>query len=140
MHLAAVEKFYQLNTPDGVSMKNIPDAWKEKGSLPMEFGDPARKTIVGYDLNFYLELLGETREKTLAEFRKRDSTRLMTGDRSWGWGPAHNDCKWFHVTEHEVNHNGQIKFLKSRILGAESSGGVEHNCRFCKPRAHRWAR
>lgn len=34
-------------------------------------------------------------------------------------GPTNNYCKWFHVCEHESNHNGQIKFLKSRLPGAK---------------------
>jgi hypothetical protein len=30
-----------------------------------------------------------------------------------------NYGKWFHVAEHESNHNGQIKFLKSRVPGGK---------------------
>ena len=29
--------------------------------------------------------------------------------------PTNNYCKWFHVCEHESNHNGQIKFIKKRL-------------------------
>ena len=119
LHLAAVEKFYQLNTLDGLSEKQIPDSWKEQWGMPMELGEPARKGIVGHDLNYYLNILQETREKTLSEFRKRDDAWLMAVDKTWGWGPTNNYCKWFHVTEHEANHNGQIKLLKSRIPGAK---------------------
>ncbi len=85
----------------------------------MELGEPARKTIKGHSLDFYLNLLSETREHTLAEFRKRDDNWLLTVDKDWGWGPTNNYCKWFHVCEHESNHNGQIKFLKSRLPGAK---------------------
>lgn len=119
LHLAAVEQFYQLNTLDGLGMDKIPETWKEKWGMPMELGDPARKGILDHDLDYYVNVLGETREKTLTEFCKRDDTRLMTIDKTWGWGPTNNYCKWFHVTEHEANHNGQIKFLKSRLPGAK---------------------
>jgi uncharacterized protein DUF664 len=119
LHLAAVEKFYQLNTFDGLAGDKLPDAWKEKWGMPMDLGDPARKDIVGHDLNYYLDILNETREKTLAEFRKRDDAWLISVDKTWGWGPTNNYCKWFHVTEHEANHNGQIKLLKSRLPGAK---------------------
>jgi uncharacterized protein DUF664 len=122
MHLAAVEKFYQLNTLDGLEMNKIPEAWKEKWGMPMELGEPARKGIVGKDLDYYLDILKETREKTLEEFRKRDDAWLMAVDKTWGWGPTNNYCKWFHVTEHEANHNGQIKLLKSRLPGAKAAG------------------
>ena len=122
LHLVAVEKFFQLNTFDGLAPNKMPDEWKEKWGMPMELGDPARKGIVGNNLDYYLNLLNETREKTLAEFRKRDDAWLASVDKTWGWGPTNNYCKWFHVTEHESNHNGQIKLLKSRLPGAKAAG------------------
>jgi hypothetical protein len=122
LHLVAVEKFYQLNTFEGLGQDKIPEAFKEKWGMPMELGDPARKGIVGHGPEYYLDQLNETREKTLAEFRKRDDAWLMSVDKTWGWGPTNNYCKWFHVTEHEANHNGQIKLLKSRLPGAKPAG------------------
>ena len=91
--------------------------------IPMDLGEPARKTIKGHPFDFYLNLLHEGREKTLAEFRKRDDQWLMAVDKSWGWGPTNNYCKWFHVCEHESNHNGQMKFVKSRLPGAKPDIG-----------------
>ena len=119
LHLVAVEKFYQANTFDGMTPDKLPEAWKEKWGPAMELGDPGRKQIQGNTLDFYLSSLSETREKTLEEFRKRDDAWLMAADKTWGWGPTNNYCKWFHVTEHEANHNGQIKLLKTRIPGAK---------------------
>jgi len=119
MHLAAVEKFFQLNTLEGLASGKMPEAWKEKWGMPMELGEPARKAIVENNLDYYVNILNETREKTLEEFRKKDDAWLMTVDQTWGWGPTNNYCKWFHVTEHEANHNGQIKLLKSRLPGAK---------------------
>lgn len=118
-HLAAVDAFYQLNTFENLAGDKIPETWKEHWGPAMELGDPARKLIKGHDLDYYLKILSDTREKALAEFRKRDDTWLMAVDKTWGWGPTNNYCKWFHVTEHEANHNGQIKFLKSRLPGAK---------------------
>ncbi|MGA3196048.1 MAG: DUF664 domain-containing protein [Terriglobales bacterium] len=119
MHLAATDRIYQINTFEGNSLKELPASYKEKWGVAMELGEPARKAIKGNSLDYYLNLLGETREHTLAEFRKRDDAWLMTVDKEWGWGPTNNYCKWFHVCEHESNHNGQIKFLKSRLPGAK---------------------
>jgi uncharacterized damage-inducible protein DinB len=119
MHLAATDRIYQVNTFEGNSLKELPASYKEKWGTAMELGDPARKSIKGNSLDYYLNLLGETREHTFAEFRKRDDAWLMTVDKDWGWGPTNNYCKWFHVCEHESNHNGQIKFLKSRLPGAK---------------------
>jgi hypothetical protein len=119
MHLAAVESFYQLNTFEGLAPKTMPKEFKDKWGVPQELGGPAREAIKGHSLDFYLNLLSDTREKTLGEFRKRDDKWLMAVDQTWGWGPTNNYCKWFHVTEHEANHNGQIKLLKSRLPGAK---------------------
>lgn len=119
LHLAATDAFYNAITFGGISMKQLPESFKEKWGMPMELGEPARKGIKGHDLDYYLNILHETREQTLAEFRKRDDNWLMTVDKEWGWGPTNNYCKWFHVCEHESNHNGQIKFLKKRIPGAK---------------------
>jgi len=128
MHLAAIETFYQLNSFEGVSGEKMPKEFKEKWGVPADLGDPARGAIKGHSLDFYLNLLHETREKTLSEFRKRDDKWLAAVDKTWlpaaghewGWN---NYCKWFHVTEHEANHNGQIKFLKSRLPGAKPANG-----------------
>jgi hypothetical protein len=121
LHLAAVEKFFQLNSLQGLSEDKIPESFKEKWGMPMELGDPARKAIKGNNLDYYLNILNETRAGTLAEFRRRDDAWLMAVDKTWGWGPTNNYCKWFHVTEHEANHNGQVKLLKSRLPGAKSA-------------------
>ena len=119
MHLAATDRIYQINTFEGNSLKELPAAYKDKFGAAMELGESARKTIKGHDLDYYLNLLGETREQTLAEFRKRDDDWLLAVDKTWGWGLTNNYCKWFHVCEHESNHNGQIKFLAKRLPGAK---------------------
>ena len=119
MHLAATDRIYQINTFEGNSLKELPAAYKEKWGAAMELGDAARKTIKGHDLDYYVNLLGEVREQTFAEFRKRDDNWLLAVDKDWGWGPTNNYCKWFHVCEHESNYNGQIKFLRKRVPGAK---------------------
>jgi hypothetical protein len=119
VHLAAIESFFQMNTFEGKPGDKLPEAFKETWGMPMELGEPARKSIKGNNLDYYLNVLNVTREKTLAEFRKRDDAWLMAVDKTWPWGPTNNYCKWFHVTEHEANHNGQIKFLKSRLPEAK---------------------
>jgi Protein of unknown function (DUF664) len=118
-HLAATDAFYHEHTFKGVEWGKFDPAVSQKFMVAMELGAPARQAIKGHDLDFYYGLLNETRESTLAEFRKRDDVWLMTVDQKWGWGPTNNYCKWFHVCEHEGNHNGQIKLLKSRLPGAK---------------------
>lgn len=115
-HLAATEAFYQANSFDGYSWDKMPDAVKRKWEVAMNLGEPARKSIKGNSLDYYLDLLSKGREKTLAEFKKRDDKWLATVDPEFG---GNNFGKWFHVAEHESNHNGQIKFLRSRVPGAK---------------------
>ncbi len=119
LHLAATDRIYQMNTFEGNPLKDVPDSYKEKFGIAMQLGEPARKSIKGNNLDYYLNILSETREKTLAEFRKRDDAWLLAVDKGWAWGPTNNYCKWFHVCEHESNHNGQIKLLKARLPGAK---------------------
>ena len=114
-HLAATERFYQIHTFDGRGWGDWDEKDKAKWSIASGLGEKARKTIKGNNLDFYLEKLETERDNTLKEFAKRDDDWLMRVDEDWPWGPTNNYCKWFHVCEHESNHNGQFKFIKSRL-------------------------
>ena len=120
LHLAATERFYQVHTFEGKKWGDWSDADKKRFGVAMALGDEARKSLKGNDLNFYLDALKEVRENTIKEFKNRDDKWLMAVDKSWGWGPTNNYCKWFHVCEHESNHNGQIKWIKGRLPGAKA--------------------
>lgn len=120
LHLAATETYYQMNTFEGKDWGSWPDSVKQKWDAAMDLGDPGRKAIKGNDLEYYVRILDETRAKSLGEFRKRDDAWLMSVDKGWPWGPTNNYCKWFHVCEHESNHNGQIKLLAKRLPGAKA--------------------
>ena len=122
LHLAATETYYQMNTFDGMKWDSWSAEVKKKWDIPMNLGEAARKAIKGNGLDYYLDALHQVREKSLAEFRKRDDDWLLTVDKTWGWGPTNNYCKWFHVAEHESNPNGQIKQIKGRVPGVKSSG------------------
>jgi hypothetical protein len=115
-HLAATDHYYALSTFGGLKWGSWPDDEKKTWDIPMNLGDPARKAIKGNNLDYYLNILRETREQTLQELKKRDDKWLMILDKDFG---ANNYGKWFHVAEHESNHDGQIKFLKSRLPGAK---------------------
>ncbi len=44
----------------------------------MSLGEEGRKNIKDHDIAYYVNILTETREKTLTELRKRDDKWLMT--------------------------------------------------------------
>ena len=115
LHLAATERFYQLNTFENRRWGDWPAKDEETFGVAMSLGDAGRARIKGNSLDFYLDKLEEVRDYSLTELQKRDDDWFLMTDRSWGWGPTNNYCKWFHVVEHESNHNGQIKWISSRI-------------------------
>ena len=121
LHLAATERFYQVHTFEKKKWGDWSEKDKQRFEVAMNLGEEARKVIKGNNLDFYLATLNEVRENTLSEFRKRDDQWLLEVDNSWFWGPTNNYCKWFHVCEHESNHNGQIKWIKGRLPGAKVS-------------------
>ena len=122
MHLAATEAFYQLNTFQGLSGNKFPADFEKKWMGASDLGESARKQIKGHDLKYYVDIMTETRESTLAEFKKRDDAWLMKVDpEGFDDQPTNNYCKWFHVCEHESNHNGQIKWYAKRLPGAKTS-------------------
>jgi hypothetical protein len=118
LHLAATERYYQINT-FGWTEASTGDSkinWEAAGDL----GDKGRKEIKGNKLDYYQAVLAETRTATMNEFKKRDDAWLMKVDPKFFRNePTNNFCKWFHVCEHESNHNGQIKYIKSRLPGAK---------------------
>ncbi|MDQ6737945.1 MAG: DinB family protein [Gemmatimonadota bacterium] len=123
LHLAATERHYQLHTFEGKKWDHWDENTRKQWDVPGGLGAEARRVIKGHELGYYLDALAQGREHTLAEFRKRDDTWLMQIDHDWPWGPTNNYCKWFHVCEHESNHNGQVKWIKSRLPAAKQTNG-----------------
>jgi uncharacterized damage-inducible protein DinB len=116
LHLAAIERLYQVNTFEGRKWGDFEVVEKEWG-LPARLGKDARKSIRGHELAYYLGKLKEVRDHTLAELQKRDDAWLLQVDPDSGAEPMNNYCKWFHVCEHESHHNGQVTWLKGRLPG-----------------------
>ena len=114
-HLAATERYYQLNTFDEMEWGTWDDEIKKEWDVAMDLGKEAREQIKGNDIDFYLSKLEEVRAVTKKEFAKRDDKWIMKSEPFFGDEPTNNYCKWFHVCEHESNHNGQMKFIKKRL-------------------------
>ena len=110
-HIAAAEVGYQAATFDG---RDLTAEEKQQWGAALDLGERARDEIRGYELDHYLGRLEQVRAKTLAELGGRDDqwleeqTSLGSGQR------VYNYFKWFHVIGHEINHRGQIRWLRSR--------------------------
>ncbi|WP_036746918.1 DinB family protein [Paenibacillus sp. UNC451MF] len=112
LHLAAVELGYQLDT----FHKRKPNAEETKKWKPAyELGDLGRKEIHGHPLDYYIDELNQMRQTTLEEFKQRDDDWLYEESPFWGGKPANHYFMWFHVFEDEINHRGQMRWLRKRL-------------------------
>ena len=111
-HIAAVEFAYQLGTFAG---RGFYDDEKRRWGPALQLGAAGRTQLRGHELGYYLEQLDEVRGNTLAEFSRRDDDWLYEQNPFWNGLPANNYFKWFHVFEDEINHRGQIRWLRARL-------------------------
>ena len=113
MHVAAVEVSYQAATFErrGLSRQEMGE-W----GAALELGARGRLEIRGHELRHYVDTLERVRARTLTEFARRDDAWLYEEAAFWGGLPANNYFKWFHVFEDELNHRGQIRFLRKRAV------------------------
>ena len=114
LHLGATDKFYQINTFEG--REEFSESEEKIWGDAMSLGDAGRKNIKGNEVNYYLDMIEEVRQKTLDELKKKDDAWLMAIDPKWSQErPLNTYWKWFHVCEHEANHRGQMAYLRSRL-------------------------
>lgn len=111
-HIAGTEFAYQLATFEGRGLS--PEDWRRWGAA-LELGDRGREALRGQPLTHYLELLREVRSDTLAELARRDDDWLSEQHPFWDNLPANHYFMWFHVLEDEINHRGQIRWLRGRL-------------------------
>ena len=112
-HIAAAEIGYQAATFEG---RELNADEKQQWGAALDLGDRARREIRGHELAHYLAMLEAVRSKTLAELGRRDDQWLQE-ETSFGSGQrVNNYFKWFHVIGHEINHRGQIRWLRSRAM------------------------
>jgi uncharacterized damage-inducible protein DinB len=110
-HIAAAEAGYQAAT---FNARDLTADERAQWGAAIDLGETARDEIRGYALDHYLGRLSEVRAKTLAELGQRDD-RWLEDETTFGNGQrVNNYFKWFHVIGHEINHRGQIRWLRSR--------------------------
>ncbi|MGD6956074.1 DinB family protein [Rossellomorea aquimaris] len=110
-HFDAVEKIYQVLT-----FENLSDDEIEEFAMTLEpalsLGSKAAELINGNRVEFYLENLQRTRNKTVEQFKQLDEDWLYEETNWWYGEKGNNFFKWFHVFEDEINHRGQIRMIK----------------------------
>ena len=115
LHLAACERYFQLNTFDEMAWGTWSKEIKNEWDVPMHLGEKGRKQIKGNDINYYLSKLEEVRSITKKEFAKRDDDWITESESFFEDKPTNKHCKWFHICKHDSNHFGQMKFIMKRI-------------------------
>ena len=122
-HVAAVEVAYQAGTFEG---RGLTSEERARWGAALELGQRARREVRGQPLEHYHAALDAVRTKTLEEFARRDDSWLDEATPFWGGLPANNYFKWFHVFEDEINHRGQIRWLRKRLPARLRSSMADH--------------
>ena len=114
-HMAAVERGYQCLTFED----RAPSALERAGWEPATtLGDAGRRLLRDKPLEHYVHELDEVRRLTLEGLAACDDAWL---ERPLRVAPAMNPhWGWFHVAEDEINHRGQIRWLRARLGSASA--------------------
>ena len=111
LHIAAAEVGYQAAT---FHARDLSEDEKQEWGAALSLGERARSEIRAHDLSYYLRKLEDVRGRTLAELGQRNDQWLDERTFSSSGTGVNNYFKWFHVFGHEINHRGQIRWLRAR--------------------------
>jgi hypothetical protein len=82
LHLAAIERLYQINTFEGKKWGDVPSETEKEWGAAARLGDEGRKSIKGHQLSYYLGKLKEVRSTPSRNFK----SEMMRGScRSIPW-------------------------------------------------------
>ena len=115
-HIAAVERGYQC-----ITFEERPPSALENAALEpaLKLGAEGRRLLRDKPLEHYVHELSEARRLTLEGLAARDDAWL---ERPLRAAPAMNaHFAWFHVAEDEINHRGQMRWLRARLGSAAKS-------------------
>jgi hypothetical protein len=112
LHLCALEVAVQEYSFHGIALEN--PEWRQKWGVAMDLGEPARREIRGHPVSYYLAELQRIRAQTLEQLRQYQDDWLWR-QAPWGNRIVNHYWMWYHVYEDEINHRGEISWLKSRI-------------------------
>ena len=109
-HIEAVERgYYCVTFEDRTFSAEEQAAWEPALTL----GAEGRRLLRDKPLEHYVQQLSDARRLTLEALAARDDDWL---ERSLPAAPAMNaHFALFHVAEDEINHRGQIRWLRARL-------------------------
>ncbi len=112
LHLCALEAAVQEYTFFGIPLEN--PEWQKKWGVAMYLGEHARKEIREHPVQYYIEMMNQVRSQALNHMQQF-SDEWLWRESPWFSRQANNYWMWYHVYEDEINHRGEISWLKSRI-------------------------
>jgi uncharacterized damage-inducible protein DinB len=112
-HMAVVERSYQILTFESRLLTRDEEI---QFAAALKLGMAGQQALRGRPLEHYLAALSEVRQQTHEALARRDDAWL---DESVAFAPKMNmHWAWFHVAEDEINHRGQIRWLRARLVPA----------------------
>jgi uncharacterized damage-inducible protein DinB len=113
LHIASIEFVHGLISFENRDINELElKQWKSA----LELGENARKTINNKPIDYYISELSKVRENTLTKLKGLNDEWLFE-ENKWENGVFYNHYYlWFHVFEDEMNHRGQIRTIKRRLL------------------------
>ncbi|TCI99969.1 DinB family protein [Cytobacillus praedii] len=116
MHIASIDFVHQVIT---FEKRDLNENEYSRWESALFLGEKARNEIKNRPLNYYLDILFETRERTLTLLSSKNEEWLYE-ENIWDNGVSHNNFwLWFHVMEDEINHRGQIRLIKRMLLNSK---------------------
>lgn len=111
LHIASTDFFFQKLSFEG---RELTEEENNKWDAASYLGDAGRGKIKGNDLNYYVEILTEERNRIYELLKTKDDDWLEEKI-PYEKLEANNHHLWFHAFEDEINHRGQINWLRKRL-------------------------
>ncbi|MEL6988705.1 MAG: DinB family protein, partial [Bacteroidota bacterium] len=109
MHLAAVEKYYQVRTFENREFNREENKF---WGAAMDLGDKGRESLINKPISYYLKIWDDVRKESLRLLKSKDDKWFK--DKVNGMN-MNNHWAWYHVMEHQANHMGQIRMISKRF-------------------------
>ncbi len=110
-HIAAIEAYYQIAAFEA---RPPTPAEEERWGAALALGERGRSELRDQPLAYYMTLMEHVRAHTLAQLARRTDDWLEERA-AWSTRPMNHHWMWFHVFEDEINHRGQIRWLRARL-------------------------
>ena len=110
-HIASTDFYFRIIT---FEERELTQEENEKWEAPSFLGEKGRAMIKGNNLEFYVNILNEERNKIYELLREKDDEWLEK-TMEWYGNTSNYHHIWFHAFEDEINHRGQINWLKKRL-------------------------